>query len=964
VWKFVVHNMIMRKRALGQSRYYVDHQLGDPHMTVADLQERSCAEFYWPPLRRLIEQYILETTGETVNLLEDSNARFMAVQENTHLVVSYFDMCTRSYHENVVRPVFGVSDYWYRYEFAKSRGQINRHQLSWREDRQPHELLHQAVQEECQKPEKVRRLNEWVEENFAMSASHPAGKDEDGEPRKEFWLPPEVTAQPVSEDDDPLVRMLTDDIIAIVDYVCAYACKGNEPTGAAKDLFKDMVNAVDSADEVSGRSVCARMLMKTVGRRDVSGPEASFELSGLPLWRCTRQFFYLSMKGSRRLERNGDTATSSTALDKYLARPCDEVCSWYQFASKREKVPVVSGGSTHSTWPLQKDICRTMMLLHWPNWFRLDELKSADESWKDAFSRYVITDQCPMFVKALVVKASRQAEGAREPTYESDGEDEPADAEEQPDWVDIYAGPNQTYEGVEEFQYDDGGENFDWSSSTIVIPETADPKVWLVNQIEESDNAEDGELMLPDVSPITLNEEQRSIVSLILLTLKKYLEQADDYVPLRLVVSGTGGTGKSYMIKCMQRLVRQLFGKNDAVQVVTPTGNAAFLVQGNTAHSFLSLPTGGRACNELTVPADTPTYIPDSRNAPSNHARLVWTMFDSAAELTQIIRQAESERQLREVLMSLRTYTTTTEQVHWLQQFQWQNLQRTHGNGLLQRMDEEGLFVFATHRLEWGRNKTKMLECNSLPGHPVAKIKAENHGHHAQKADSNKAGGLLPRLYLCRDSKVMLVANLKATWGLFNGAVGRVVDIVYLNGRRPTDDPPPLPDYGMNPGALFVALSRAKSAGGEGADPDFAFHGDVLVNEDTRTTRARTFEMERLRQLSAQCRQRRDYAPAYKRSTFLELVRFRLCIQAKYSGRSLLICSGVEPDEPANDMLAGFFRDVEGLEVKPLLCVCFKGTDDERAGCKPIVGSYERKNRRIIQCKSTIRCGSHLSRRP
>ena len=40
VWKFVVHNMIMRKRALEQSRYFVDQQLGDPHITVADLQER------------------------------------------------------------------------------------------------------------------------------------------------------------------------------------------------------------------------------------------------------------------------------------------------------------------------------------------------------------------------------------------------------------------------------------------------------------------------------------------------------------------------------------------------------------------------------------------------------------------------------------------------------------------------------------------------------------------------------------------------------------------------------------------------------------------------------------------------------------------------------------------------------------------------------------------------------------
>ena len=46
-----------------------------------------------------------------------------------------------------------------------------------------------------------------------------------------------------------------------------------------------------------------------------------------------------------------------------------------------------------------------------------------------------------------------------------------------------------------------------------------------------------------------------------------------------------------------------------------------------------------------------------------------------------------------------------------------------------------------------------------------------------------------------------------------------------------------------------MALSRAKSAGGEGIDPDFAFHEDVLINDDrfrpvdTPTTRARAVEM-------------------------------------------------------------------------------------------------------------------------
>ena len=80
-------------------------------------------------------------------------------------------------------------------------------------------------------------------------------------------------------------------------------------------------------------------------------------------------------------------------------------------------------------------------------------------------------------------------------------------------------------------------------------------------------------------------------------------------------------------------------------------------------------------------------------------------------------------------------------------------------------MDEQGLYVFPTDHLEWERNKTKQLECNRLPNHPVAK-KAVDNGRHAQKADSNKADGLLPLLNLCCDSKVMLAVNLKADWGL------------------------------------------------------------------------------------------------------------------------------------------------------------------------------------------------------
>ena len=216
--------------------------------------------------------------------------------------------------------------------------------------------------------------------------------------------------------------------------------------------------------------------------------------------------------------------------------------------------------------------------------------------------------------------------------------------------------------------------------------------------------------------------------------------------------------------------MRQVFGANGAIHVITPTGNAAYLVQGSTAHSFVGILTGARSSNVLTVPSgpvlekiqnkcenlkvvvgdgrsmfggttmawmeqhtryainrganadelwggipvevfmgddiqlppvcDTAVYIQDCCSAPSNHGRLVWTYFDSAVELSQIVRQTESEQQLRDVLMSLRTYSTTPQQIHWLQKFQWHNLRLTHGSELLGRMDEQGLFVFPTHRLE------------------------------------------------------------------------------------------------------------------------------------------------------------------------------------------------------------------------------------------------------------------------
>ena len=56
--------------------------------------------------------------------------------------------------------------------------------------------------------EYAARLSQLADETFAIAALDPAGKDEEGQPRKDLWRPPERTAEPISDDRDPLVKVL------------------------------------------------------------------------------------------------------------------------------------------------------------------------------------------------------------------------------------------------------------------------------------------------------------------------------------------------------------------------------------------------------------------------------------------------------------------------------------------------------------------------------------------------------------------------------------------------------------------------------------------------------------------------------------------------------------------------------------------------------------------------------------
>ena len=59
--------------------------------------------------------------------------------------------------------------------------------------------------------------------------------------------------------------------------------------------------------------------------------------------------------------------------------------------------------------------------------------------------------------------------------------------------------------------------------------------------------------------------------------------------PIKFIVCGEGGTGKSYLIRLLSLLIRH-YHTEDSLLISAPTGKAAFNVQGNTLHRSFALP--------------------------------------------------------------------------------------------------------------------------------------------------------------------------------------------------------------------------------------------------------------------------------------------------------------------------------------------------------------------------------------
>lgn len=70
--------------------------------------------------------------------------------------------------------------------------------------------------------------------------------------------------------------------------------------------------------------------------------------------------------------------------------------------------------------------------------------------------------------------------------------------------------------------------------------------------------------------------------------LQRFVEKNPSERPLRMLMTGPGGTGKTYVVKALTEVMKA-HGMSHKIRFLAPTGSAASLIDGMTIHKGLGI---------------------------------------------------------------------------------------------------------------------------------------------------------------------------------------------------------------------------------------------------------------------------------------------------------------------------------------------------------------------------------------
>ena len=374
-------------------------------------------------------------------------------------------------------------------------------------------------------------------------------------------------------------------------YCAKYATKCGPRSQTVKEVYRSIVGALN--DEDKSLKAIQKLLISTVGERDFSAQETCHLLLQLPLYCATRDFIILSLDDCRIVEDHLDNqrpATAPSPLDHYIAcpnSPLFQSMSLLHFTQnysmptthrsevvrkcKSVVVIVKPHLSSDTDGPQYEQYCKQQLMLHKP--FRqISSLIAGFDTFIEAYTAYTRSNEIPSSLENDIQQINTQT--STDNQYDNDEDDAQNDIHHQniEEWMMLC----RAYPMLE--SQTDVQEEHDWNAAAQRYPNLSELPSFI--SCHRDSVIHDSNSNVADVNKLVGKQ------LLAYRIVKQHFESNSD-APLRIIVSGTAGTGKSYLIQCL----KQFLGQN--LKVVAPTGVTAFNVQGYTIHNLLDIQVKG-----------------------------------------------------------------------------------------------------------------------------------------------------------------------------------------------------------------------------------------------------------------------------------------------------------------------------------------------------------------------------------
>ena len=354
----------------------------------------------------------------------------------------------------------------------------------------------------------------------------------------------------------------------VVQYIAKYATKSETRSESLKDIYSTIVRGFNDDD----RSLKAiqKLLIKSLSERDYSAQETCHLLLQLPMNMSTREFVILSLDGSRQLRsklNEENDATVPSAVDKYMTRPASAEFENMTLLTFVQDYNIVKSGSVskrrNSAVAIVRphlscdpcgnhfeQYCVQRLMLHIP--FRnFDSLKNGNDSFSLAYAEYLKSGKVPSCLEDDIQRVLQENQCTDE---QDDVEDSPGSYQHHnhssrfsEEWMILCS-----QHPVEEVL--DSESTVDWNTASQCYPNIEEAHRFITSAKESNS--------LPRMSAVHSSNQAADPMSLHGNQKKAYEDilkhyQCSTTQPLRLIISGTAGTGKSYLIHCIRKLLQE-----------------------------------------------------------------------------------------------------------------------------------------------------------------------------------------------------------------------------------------------------------------------------------------------------------------------------------------------------------------------------------------------------------------------